>query len=279
MIAEMVVRLLRGRLPGFGGTRDPHVFAYTLRSLRSGVPRQTPARDASRPFPWLLRGHLPGFGGTRDPHVFAYTLRSLRSGVPRQTPARDASRPFPWLLRGRLPGFGGARDRRGSAIAPRLLGALLVGLILAGCGFQLRGQSSLPPEMAETLVRFPDETTEFARELRLLLRANDVRLADAPGEGVAELRILQDRISRRALTISADARVREFVLVFDLRFSLTDAEGNALLTNESLRLERDFQFDEQEILGAATEEEMLRDDLRRAMARALIRRLEAFGRG
>ena len=150
--------------------------------------------------------------------------------------------------------------------------------MLAGCGFQLRGQASLPQAMSTTWLAVPDATSEFARELSLLLRGNGVTLVNGPAEDAAELRILEERITRRALTISGDARVREFELVFALRFSLTAPDGEVLLPPESLRLERDFQFDEQEILGAANEEELLRDDLRRNMAAALIRRLEAFGR-
>lgn len=182
------------------------------------------------------------------------------------TPARDVSRP--------LPGSRLASVRR---VFPALAALALV-LVLAGCGFQLRGTASLPEEMATTWVNVEDPTSPFARELELLLRGNDVELAEGPGEGVAELRILRERITRRALTISEDARVREFELVFDLRFSLIGPSGDVLLGPESLRLQRDFQFDEQEILGAATEEEMSREELRRSMAASLIRRLEAFGR-
>lgn len=184
----------------------------------------------------------------------------------RQTPARYVSRPLPSsglvIVR---PAF------------PALAAVVLV-LVLAGCGFQLRGAANLPEEMSTTWVKVPDPTSAFARELELLLRGNGVTLAEGPGEGVAELRITRERITRRALTISGDARVREFELVFDLQFSLVDSFGEVLLGPESLRLERDFRFDEQEILGATTEEEMLREDLRRSMASALIRRLEAFGR-
>jgi len=156
--------------------------------------------------------------------------------------------------------------------------AVLLLALLAGCGFQLRGQASLPAAMSTTWLSVPDPTSAFARELALLLRGNGVVLVDGPAEDAAELRILQERITRRALTISGDARVREFELVFDLRFSLVASDGEVLLPPELLRLERDFQFDEQEILGAATEEELLRENLRRNMAAALIRRLEAFGR-
>ncbi len=151
-------------------------------------------------------------------------------------------------------------------------------LLLSACGFQLRGAASLPEEMSATWLRAPDRTSAFIRELELLLRANGVRLVDSGEEKAAELRILDERITRRALSITGDARVREFELVFELRYSLNGPDGSALLADESLRMARDFQFDEQEILGASTEEELIRESLRREMAAALIRRLEAFGR-
>jgi len=162
--------------------------------------------------------------------------------------------------------------------ALRPLCLLVLAAAVAGCGFQLRGAASLPEEMNTTWLQVADRTSPFVRELELLLRANGVSLAERPGEGVAELRIQDERITRRALSITGDARVREFELVFDLRFSLIGPDGEPLLLDESLRMERDFQFDEQAILGAATEEELIREDLRRSMAAALIRRLEAYGR-
>ena len=154
--------------------------------------------------------------------------------------------------------------------------AVLLLVLLAGCGFQLRGAASLPPEMATTRVKAPDPGSPFVRELELLLRGNGVQLAEGPDAEAAELRIIRERISRRALSIAGDARVREFVLVFELEFALLAPGGEPLLRPETLRMERDFQFDEQEILGAANEEELLREDLHRNMAQALIRRLEAF---
>ncbi|MBY6203991.1 LPS assembly lipoprotein LptE [Halomonas denitrificans] len=159
--------------------------------------------------------------------------------------------------------------------ALRIGGSVLLALCLAGCGFELRGSASLPTEMDRTRLEIADPDSRFARELRLLLEANGVRVVDAAAEGAAVLRVSRERISRRALTVSGNARVREYELVFDLGFSLTGPDGTRLLSNETLRLVRDFQFDEQEILGASNEEDLLREDLRRSMAAAVIRRLEA----
>lgn len=160
----------------------------------------------------------------------------------------------------------------------RIALALVVLIGLAGCGFELRGSASLPTEMSVTRVETPDPTSPFVRELELLLDANGVDVVDDVRADAAVLRIVSERITRRALTVSGDARVREYELVFALRFSLDGPEGNTLIEAETLRLTRDFQFDELEILGASNEEELLREDLRRNMAASLIRRLEAFGR-
>ncbi len=155
-----------------------------------------------------------------------------------------------------------------------LLLALL--LLLSACGFQLRGEARLPPAMAETWLAVPDRSSPFARDLSLRLRANEIDVVDERGERSAVLRIHSERMRSEPLTISGQARVREFVLIFDLEFELLDAAGEVLIARESLRLTREYSFDEQAILAASREEEFLRADLREAMVSTLIRRLEAM---
>jgi LPS-assembly lipoprotein len=159
----------------------------------------------------------------------------------------------------------------------RTLALIGLTLLVVACGFQLRGEARLPETMAETWLDIPDENSAFARELTLVLRANGVRVISSSSEQAARLRIHSERLRREALTISGDARVREFVLIFDVDFELTDAEGNVMIQRETLRLMRDYSFDEQEILAASREEEFLRNDLRRSMAAQMLRRLEALG--
>jgi len=158
----------------------------------------------------------------------------------------------------------------------RVLTLLVLTVALTACGFQLRGEARLPAVMNETWLNTPDDNSAFARELALILRANGVSVRSEQREGAAELRILSERIRRDALTISGRARVREFVLGFEVDFELLDAGGEILIARETLRLSRDYSFDEQEILAATREEEFLRDEMRRSMAARLLRRLEAL---
>ncbi len=152
---------------------------------------------------------------------------------------------------------------------------LLLVLALTACGFQLRGEARLPPDMAQTWLDVPDRNSSFARELALRLRADGIEVLDEPAEHSAVLRIHGERLRSQPLTISGQARVREFLLAFDLDFELLDADGEPLIARETLRLTREYSFDEQSILAASREEEFLRAELRQAMASRLMRRLEA----
>lgn len=151
----------------------------------------------------------------------------------------------------------------------------LAAALLAGCGFQLRGEARLPEAMAQTWLAVPDANSEFARELALRLEGDGVELTAGAQAEAAVLRVHSERLRNQPLTISGQARVREFLLVFEIEFELLDGTGGVLIERETLRLTREYSFDEQAILAASREEEFLRDDLRRSMVSQLLRRLEA----
>lgn len=158
----------------------------------------------------------------------------------------------------------------------RTIVVILAVTLVAACGFQLRGEARLPGWMDRTYVAMADDTSVFARELGLLLEANGVTITGEPGPDAATLRIESQNMWRQPLSVSGQARVREFLIVFEVAWRLEDAEGETALERSTIRLTRDYSFDEGEILAAQREEEFLREDLGRAMANQLVRRLEAL---
>lgn len=155
----------------------------------------------------------------------------------------------------------------------RWLLIFITAVVLTGCGFQLRGQIDLPESMRQIALSTPDDTTEFVRELTGQLRANGVQLADGPTAGASRFIIERERVYREALTISQDARVREYVLYLEVRFGFVDSNDAPIVDGEVIRLSREYRFDEQAILGSSREEEVLTQDLSRELATQLVRRL------
>lgn len=147
-------------------------------------------------------------------------------------------------------------------------------VMASGCGFQLRGTDTMPEQLMQARIDAVDPFSPLLRELRPRLQAAGVDL-DQP-EQPARIVISQDELRTEVLSVGAQARVREFELVYQLRFRVLDAEGQLLLANQQLELRREFSFDEAQLLGKAREEEFLRDELYRQMAELIMVRLSAI---
>jgi len=57
---------------------------------------------------------------------------------------------------------------------------------------------------------------------------------------------------------------------------LTDKQQNKLIDNESLEARRDYQFDQEQVLGRDGEERLLREEMDKQVSQAILRRLAAL---
>lgn len=155
----------------------------------------------------------------------------------------------------------------------RLLVPALLAALLAGCGFQLRGDVILPAEIRQLRLDMADVGPPIRRELVAALERGGVTLMPADATNVAVLRVPVNMAYTEALTISEQARVREFAVIHRVVLLMVDAGGNVILPEQEVVLQRDFVFDERDALGVAGQEEALRRDMEREMVRAIMRRI------
>jgi outer membrane lipopolysaccharide assembly protein LptE/RlpB len=161
----------------------------------------------------------------------------------------------------------------------RLITAILsLVLLCTGCGFQLRDDVELPPQMAKTQMVIDDEYSALARRVKVMLEQSGVRFVNAE-EASAVLEIPVNNVVTDVLTIGDNARVREYRISHTVRFRLLDAEGEVLLTWQNLRQAREISFDEQRILAGSREQEYLKKELAETLSRLLIARLESMPAG
>ena len=155
--------------------------------------------------------------------------------------------------------------------------SLLLALVsmLAACGFHLRGEVELPPELQRLRLDMADSGPRIRRDLAAALERGGVTLMPAEATDVAVLRVPVNIAYTEALTISEQARVREYAVRHRVVFELMAADGQTILPPQEILLQRDFVFDERDALGVAGQEEALRRDLEREMVRAILRRIES----
>lgn len=155
-----------------------------------------------------------------------------------------------------------------------LLFSVLLAALLAGCGFQLRGNADLP---FNSLYISGDRNSIFVNDLmRNIRNGSRTTLTDSPKEAEAVLALLGEARFKDILSIGADGRVREFRLRYSLSYQLRDAKARALAPAATLELHRDITFNDAQVLAKEAEENLMFQDMQRDAVQLLLRRLSTF---
>lgn len=154
-----------------------------------------------------------------------------------------------------------------------LLPALL--FALAGCGFQLRGDTRIPPELARTYVSTSDIHSRFYRKLTSALRDAGAEVVDSPVDATAVFSILGDVTDQRIISVNARNVPREYEVFYTVDYELRSGEA-VLLPPQSQTVTRDYNYDETLVLGKAREEELLRDAIADDLVRLVLVQISAL---
>jgi LPS-assembly lipoprotein len=152
---------------------------------------------------------------------------------------------------------------------------VLLAVLVAGCGFQLRGSDPLPPVLARPWLDAPDRYTPLYAALTSRLRGAGVTLATTPTEATAAIRLSVDETGRELLSVSAQNRPGEYEGYYRAEFSVS-AGGRELLAPQQVSLTRDYGYDETAVLAKEHEEQSLRAALADEIASLILRRLTAL---
>ncbi len=151
----------------------------------------------------------------------------------------------------------------------------VLALLLAGCGFQLKGAVSLPADVKTIYVATNDELSPFSVELRRALDAAGATQAASASDADAVIRVAQDRTGRRVLSVSARNTPQEYQVYYVLGYSIERGEQQAVAPQE-IEVSRSYSFSESDLLAKDREEAILREALARDLADLVVRRLASL---
>jgi len=146
-------------------------------------------------------------------------------------------------------------------------------LLLAACGFQLRGTVTLP---FNTLYVQAAPSSSFAIQLKRVVQAGSgTRIADRPEQAEVVLQIMNELQEKQILSLGGGGRVREFQLRYRVAFRLTDGKNREHIPASEIVLKRDYSFNDEQALSKESEEALLFRDMRSDAVQQLVRRLQA----
>lgn len=159
----------------------------------------------------------------------------------------------------------------GSVIRPMAAAAL--SLLIAGCGFQLRGappvSSALQPLAVDCAENVPGQLCDAVRE-QLELGRIDLKPAE---EADFVLKIGNFRQERRASAITLRAAAAEYTLRHTVDIEVITSDNIPLIEPTDLNSSETYRYDESNVLAKQREEEALREQLHNRLAQQIIFRL------
>jgi len=148
--------------------------------------------------------------------------------------------------------------------------SVLACLLLAACGFQLRGTASLPFET----IYVPDATSGIALDLKRNIRSGtNARVLDEAKGAEAQLQFSEESRQKEILSITAAGRVSEYRLIYRVRFRVSDGKGIDFLPPSTVTLTRDMTFEDSQVLAKEGEEQLLFRDMQLDMVQQIMRRI------
>ena len=152
--------------------------------------------------------------------------------------------------------------------------ALLACILLAACGFRLKGATPLP---IETLYTNIAENSSFGAGLRRAIRATspNTRFVMDPAQAQAQLIQIANNERLRELSIDADGRVEEYELNLEFVFQVLGPAGEVILPPTTLRTTREIPYDDTIVQARQSEISNIFEQMRQSMIDRVVRHLTA----
>ena len=145
-------------------------------------------------------------------------------------------------------------------------------LLVAACGFQLRGSATLP---FESIYVQAAPKSLLAQQIKRAVRSgSSTRVAEQSGEAEVILQIINEVQERQILSLTGGGRVAEYELRYRVRFRLTDPKKREHIPASEIVLRRDYSYRDDQALSKESEEALIFRHMRDDAVQQLVRRLQ-----
>lgn len=159
------------------------------------------------------------------------------------------------------------------------LAAFTAACMLSACGFQLRGANAADatiPFKTIYIEGLPDNSSLGVELKRNIRSGNGTQVVRDKKDAEAILEIMDEARDKQMLSLNSQGRVREYGLIYRLRFSVIGNAGKEFLQPTTITLKREMSFTESQLLAKESEEELLFRDMQTDLVQQLLRRLAAI---
>lgn len=149
---------------------------------------------------------------------------------------------------------------------------LLILVLMAGCGFKLRGSFDLPPWFNHISLTNLSADKDLVRIVKKQLQGAGVHIVPGDARTAVQLVIIKDNLQQQITGISSSTTPRQYRLIYSAYFSMLK-NNKMLIPSTKVVVTRQLTINNDRILGSNFEESTLYHEMRQDAAAQIINRL------
>lgn len=157
-----------------------------------------------------------------------------------------------------------------------LLVVTVLVLSLTACGWRLRGSMGMEMSLPPIYLDIQNGSPELRSELPQTLVSSGVQRAANREAAPLVLVIQNETQQRRVLAVGSAGKVSEYELQYQLTFAVRDKDGKEVIATDTIRQQREYSFNENEVLAKGEEEQQLFSFMRSMAIQTLLRRMQGL---
>lgn len=136
--------------------------------------------------------------------------------------------------------------------------AILLLLVIASCGFHMRGMT----EISFKTISLEGKELSFTKNLKKILNTNKVAIVSPTENPELRVELLSEESEKRILSLSGQGLVREFEIFYRVRYRIKTSDSEVWSQENIIETRKDFTYSDSNLIGKEEEERQLNEAMR-----------------
>lgn len=154
---------------------------------------------------------------------------------------------------------------------------MLVGsvLLLTGCGFHLRGDTPIPPQMHSLYLKTSKPYDTLSKNLRATLTSAGVNLVSYQKDAPVTLQIVSEAPGQSIANIGTNTTTRQYNLTYTAVYQFTNSVGKIIAGPFTVSETTAFMTTSNQMLSSSTTQDQLQEQMQQQAAQQILNVLAA----
>ncbi len=155
----------------------------------------------------------------------------------------------------------------------KIITITLLSMILLGCGFHLRGWGEpIPSYLKNVMVQMKNQDSQLQQNLVNTFRSRGAHVVNQSDR--AQIKVIIDHVDRsRTLTTVTSSDSKQYALVYQVTYHVTDASGTTLITSRQQQAQSTLYTNTSHQLNANAQMNSIYQSLAESLANQIVNQI------